>query len=112
MNSQCVTVDLLHVFCLVVAIALVHTGNGYEITETCKVRFDDNGACACKSHVPLTCTCLENGKILIQPYSCLYYDDTHNLTVVGSCIFSCYEFSGTVMEITSSVEFNDEIAMQ
>ena len=111
MNSQHVTVDFLCVLFLVVAIALVHTGHGHEleITENCDLRFGDNGACACYSHVQWPLTCLQNGKIKIQPCSCVYYDKTHNRTVVGNCIFSCYEFSGTVMEITSSVEFNDEI---
>ena len=111
MNSQHVTVDFLCVLFLVVAIALVHTGHGHEleITENCDLRFDDNGACACYSHVQWPLTCLQNGKIKIQPCSCVYYDKTHNLTVVGNCIFSCYEFLGTVMEITSSAEFNDEI---
>ena len=96
-----------------IALALVHTasaGNGYEIIENCEVRFDDNGACVCSSFVP-SLTCLKNDKIWIQPCSCVYYDNTYNLTVVGNCIFSCYEFSGTVMEITMSAEFNDEICI-
>ena len=66
--------------------------------------------CACSSHdtFPLTCH-NDMHSLVIQPGSCVYYDPDLNLTVVGICLFSCYKYSGTTMEISSSAEFNEDI---
>ena len=67
--------------------------------------------CACSSHDPLACR-NESKEMCIQPCSCVYYDTAQNLTVVGSCFFSCYKYPGTTIEITSSAEFNEDICDQ
>ena len=101
--------DLLQVLCLALAIDTTHMKVTNRL-EDCKVRFADNGVCACSSNDTFPLTCHSDQSIVIQPCSCTYYDPAPlNLTVVGSCFFSCYEYSGTTMEIFSSVQFNEDI---
>ena len=97
---------LLCVLCL--AVAVVNAG---ETIEDCNVSYEDNGACACSSHDQLgPLTCYDDCKTtVIRPCTCVYYDPALNLTVVGNCFFSCYEFDSTTMEITTSAEFNEDI---
>ena len=104
MNSQ--IFDILCVLCLAVAFA-----KATKKIEDCEVSFEDNGICACSSHDrfgPLTCHNDRNTTV-IRPCTCVYYDPALNLTVVGSCFYSCYKFHGTVIKIASSEEFNDNI---
>ena len=97
---------MFYVLCLVVTFA-----KATKKIEDCQVRFEDNGMCACSSYDqfgPLTCH-NDDKATVIRPCTCVYYDPALNLTVVGNCFFSCLKFHGTVMEITSSDEFNEDI---
>ena len=97
---------MFYVLCLVVAFA-----RATKKIEDCEVRFEDTGICACSSHDqfgPLTCH-NDSNTTVIRPCTCVYYDPALNLTVVGNCFFSCYEFYGTEMEIASGDEFNEDI---
>ena len=101
--------DLQLVCVLCIAVAFANATNSPEaIIKDCEIKFGDNSVCACSSYDPLACH-NESEEICIQLCSCVYYDPDLNLTVVGSCFFSCYEYSGTTMKITSSAEFNEDI---
>ena len=81
-------------------------------SEDCEIRFEDNGACACSSHDiagAVSRYCNSDKSIKIQRCSCMYYDSTQNLSIVGHCYYSCYEFHDTVIEIANSSEFNADI---
>ena len=84
-----------------------------DMVNNCGVRFEDNGACACSldsEYQPVTC---RNGNtIQIQPCHCMYFDPKQNISIVGSCYSSCYEFDNTYVTIASSEEFNADICDQ
>ena len=93
---------LLCSFCIVVT-----AGNSSREVERC-IRFEDNGACACSHNSAGQVACHHNrSMIVIQPCYCMYYDSTQNLSIVGHCYYSCY--TGTRREITSSIQFNNDI---
>ena len=97
-----------HFLHFLLAATILSAGNSLD----CEIRFEDNGACACSSHDtagPVTRYCNSDRFIKIRPCYCMYYDPTQNLSVVGHCYFSCYEFEGTVTEITKGSEFNADI---
>ena len=100
---------LLLLFLGLAVVTLVNAED--EVIENCKVNFEDNGVCACSSsHDQFPLKCFNNSEaIWIGTCSCVYYDPSLNLTVVGFCFLSCYKFHGTVIEITSSAEFNEDI---
>ena len=92
-----------------VALACDGGGSGY-----CPIRFKDTNACACSLDraKPVTCYDVSNYEIRIQPCYCMYYDSTQNLSIVGHCIHSCYNYSGTVIKVNSSAEFNTDICQE
>ena len=104
---------LLCTLCL--AVSMATAGNSSTEVEDCDIRFEDNGACACSSSDvgrPVSCSTDSDETITIQQCYCMYYDPTQNLSIVGHCYYSCYEFYGTIQRITSSIQFNDNICSQ
>ena len=100
---------LLCNLCLTVAIVTAGSNLAREV-EDCDIKFEDNGACACSLHDrdgPVTCG--SRRFINIQNSYCMYYDPTQNLSIVGHCYYSFYDFLGIDREITSSTEFNVDI---
>ena len=100
---------------LSLAVALVIAGKSLEEIHNCEIRFEDNGACACSSHDtagPVTryCNSASDRFIKIKQCYCMYYDPTHNLSIVGHCYVSCYY--DISMEVTSSTEFNASICRE
>ena len=83
-----------------------NTVNTSHHIKDCAIRFQDTKACACVSRDPLVC---DNGTLFAHPCSCVYYDPALNLTVVGNCFFSCYNFLTAPNSITTSERFNAEI---
>ena len=98
---------------LSLAVALVTAGKSLEEIHNCEIRFEDNDACACSSHDtagPVTRYCNSSRSIKIKQCYCMYYDLTHNLSIVGHCYVSCYY--DISMEVTSSTEFNASICRE
>ena len=110
--SSLVTVYLMCTLCLAVTLEAVTARNSSEKVADCEIRFEDSGACACSSHDtagPVTRYCNSDKFIKIQPCYCMYYDPTQNLSIVGHCYYSCYQYDGTVIEINGSAGFNADI---
>lgn len=82
-----------------------------EPSQECTMKFKDNGACACSTRSPDSpIRCHEDShRIEIQPCYCVYYDSEMNMTVMGSCFFSCVEFFNTYIGIGSSAAFNEYV---
>ena len=79
-------------------------------SENCGVRYEDNGVRACNANNEFhAVTCYDNHTIEIQPCYCMYYNADMNMSVVGNCFFSCYQYNNTLIEVTSSKEFNTNI---
>ena len=95
---------------ILVYMALASTGTTHEVQQ-CRVRFEDNGVCACSTQDPFTpVKCGEdNHSIEIQPCYCMYYDQHLNMSVLGHCLFSCFELHDTHIEISSSAALTDNI---
>ena len=121
MKTQYKLAFLLHLICLPLISAstkgtlesasIVTSENTVRLDESCKIRFRDSGACAStKSSVNPHCNL--HTQILIQPCYCMYYDSALNLSIVGHCYYSCYEYQGKIIEITTSEEFNAKICSQ
>ncbi len=81
-----------------------------EPIQECAVRFQDNGVCACSTYPPEGPVKCQNGSniIEVQPCFCVYYNRHLNTTEVGSCFYTCYQHSSTVLEVTNSTSFNDD----
>ncbi len=82
-----------------------------EPTQECTMKFKDNGVCACSDqgkHAPVRCH-EESQRIEIQPCYCIFYDSDKNMTIMGSCFFSCTQFFTTYIEIGSTTAFNGYI---
>ena len=98
-----------HVYAVFYIISLVNAGSA----DNCGVSFKDNGICACSMNSGNgAVSCYDNQTIEIQPCYCMYYDAGMNLSVVGNCYYSCYEFDNTLIEVSSSQEFNAKICDQ
>ena len=87
---------------------IVTAGNSSREDDHC-IRFEDNGVCACSYDSAGPVACYFNRSIFIQPCYCMYYDSIQNLSIVGHCYYSFYGISAKKEEITSSIEFNNDV---
>ena len=92
---------------LVIILFIASAGSSNNVTN-CGVRFEDNGVCACCTGSEYhAVTCHDNHTVEIQPCYCMYYDRSMNMTIVGDCYFSCYQYDGAYLVITNTIEFNE-----